>query len=182
MREAIKNYSQFKREMNAERRTHPRLDAVGEPHFYYLADPRARDFASRYAQDYRAARGALSRVLFVSVPEPERGRKLQAKDILIAILRELGDIAAEKREEINVKARRLHQALRSAGIEMLVFADIHNMVLAASRKPLLAEFYYLFFTLKNDVLPIHVLFTGEKDVSDELFFQEGTITRRIRYL
>lgn len=180
--EAAPNYEEFKGVLDSKRHFFTTRNAVNEPYFYYAPEPPCGMYALRYAQDNKPAHHKTPVLLYEFPPPRKAGNKKQHIVLWDTLLNFFNDPMAGSRYSAFDKAHQLKAQFAANCVELLMFTHLHNLMSHGRGTPLLSMFHHIMSVLQSEVKPIHVLFVGEVKVSNQFFFQNTWIARRIESL
>lgn len=155
--------------------------APGEPNFYFSSSPNAKPFALRYARErlgYGVTIPGDARVLFWEAPVPRSGSGDGLTRVANNLLETVGDPLAEKHRTADEKMRQLGEYLSEHGIAFMILADLHHLVTPGKRLARRRLFRQIFSIIKTLVRPSHVLFIGDREILEELLFQDQWVRQR----
>lgn len=180
-RRRVLDYSLFKASLDRMRYFHPERGLTNEPEFHYFDSLEGAGFAHRYAEEYqqlRVTKPGVKGVLYAAVPAPDQLGRRACSIIYDSLLVAAGERPSDRGEDAYQQGYRLQEAVWKGNYDLVLIDHLHHLVTPGRRQPRLKDFYYLFYGLKNEVKPVHVLFVGEIDVLEQLIGQDECLIRR----
>lgn len=147
----------FDREL-AEMLAFHRRFVLSEPECRYVDDPPGKALALDYAAHHPDT--------FCAEIPPTPARRTSGY-LATALLDQLGDPEAHKREEAFLKVQRLVMRLRQSQAELVILTDVHRLVTPAGTQLLLGEFDWLKWLFKNELQTVALLLVGKIEVIEE---------------
>lgn len=153
--------------------------APGETNFFFSVSPNAKPFALRYARErlgFDSAALGDAQVLLWEAPEPRSAYGLS--QVASSLLTLVGDPAPLKRGTVDEKMRRLGEAMRENEIPFMILSDLDHLVTPVKRLARQRLFRQVISMIKTLVKPAHVLLIGERNILEELLFQDEWVRQR----
>jgi len=168
-------YLQFRAELDRMRELH-RSSALAEPACRYIGDPPGKTLALTYAEQFPRADAGTAFPVFCAAIPPTPAHRTQSY-LVAALLEQLGDPKATKREDSVLKSVRFIKLLRRYAVELVILTDVHRLTTPGGTKLLLGEFDWIKWVFKSELPNVALLLVGEIEVLDELIDANAQFSR-----
>jgi hypothetical protein len=161
-------YQRLSTELEGMRAMRRRV-TLDEPECRYIGDPPGKSLALAYANQFsrtETAAGICLPVFCAAIP-PNTGHRVQ-NYLVSALLEQLGDRDASKREDIALKSWRFIKLLRQYAVELVILTDVHHLTTPGGTKLLHDQFDWIKWIFKSELQNVALLLVGEIEVLEEL--------------